>query len=70
VIAAVVANSAPRGKNSRRATKPHDIIPSLKDRAKEQVYNSPEDQVAALRMMFGDNLQLEAEVLPVEDNNT
>jgi hypothetical protein len=55
VVASVVANSAARKR--RKPIKPYDIIPSLRDRKyqDDDVINTPEQQVAALRMLFGDS---------------
>ena len=66
IVASVVFNSAPRKK--RKPIRPYDIIPSLKDRKyadDNEVINTPEQQVAALRMLFGDSA-FEVEKLPEE----
>ncbi len=51
VIAAFIVNSSGR---RRKTTKPEDIIPPRKKQRDEQQYNSIEDQVAALKMIFGE----------------
>jgi hypothetical protein len=55
VIAAFVANSAPRGKGRRKAMQPHDIIPPLREITPTEEINSVEDQVKALKMIFGES---------------
>jgi hypothetical protein len=55
LIAAYVANTAPRGRGRRRAIDPHDIIPPLREISPTEEINSVEDQVKALKMIFGES---------------
>jgi len=55
LIAAYIANSAPRGKGGRRkALQAHDIIAPLRQITPTEDFNTVEDQVAALKMFFGE----------------
>lgn len=54
VIAAFIANTAPRGRGRRRALQPHDIIAPLRESTPTEDINSVEDQVKALKMIFGE----------------
>jgi hypothetical protein len=63
VVAACVVNASPKGR--RKAAQPRDIIPALRERVKEQHFNSMEDQVAALKFLYGDAVTVD--VIPPDD---
>ena len=55
IIAAYIANSVPRGKGGRRkAIQAHDVIAPLRQFAPTEHINTVDDQVAALKMFFGE----------------
>jgi hypothetical protein len=55
LVAAYIANTAPRGRGRRKAIDPHDIIPPLRDITQTEEINSVDDQVNALKMIFGES---------------
>lgn len=55
VIASFIANSTPNTRR-RKAAQPRDIMPSLREQLREQQYNSLEDQVAALKHIWGSDV--------------